>query len=800
MKLSIAWIFDHINADWKKQDIDFLFTKFNKVVAEIEYSYKVKFDLNNFALCKAIKENKDSFTLSIPEWKQEIELKSRDDSRSFINLPAKDLVYMVCKSGDKINWAQLKDFSSDKDGLIPPLNVKEEDIKGDWKKSFESEDVIIEVDNKSITHRPDMWGHRGFAREIAGILDLEFKSEKEFLEYKNVDSFNKSAKSTKTNPVSIEIKDPEACSRFAGIQFDSIEHKPSDPFIVSRLLKIGQRPINGIVDLTNYLTQDWSQPVHAYDTQKIEGKEIIVRFAKNKEKLTILDGTELELTDKDLVIADSKKPLCLAGVMGGLDSGIDANTKSVFFESANFDAATIRRTCMRNGLRTESSMRFEKTLDPNQNIEGIFRFLKLAKDFGIKIKSADEVLSVGPAVSPITLNITHEFLEKRSGLELNEYDINLTLTRLGFDVEKDTVEKDGKFQDPSKFVYKITVPTFRSSKDVRIKEDILEEVVRYYGFDRLKLNIPRIRKEPRDLSNIFRQRKIKSFLANAAKMIEQQNYALYDEHFIQTIGLADIPIAYEIINPVSQNSKKLVTSLLPGLFKNIKDNYNVCDSISFFELAKTWPAGKTKETEEKRNLSGIFFEKKKNVVFYTCKNYIIDLLNSIGIKSNQTEWKKAEKLDPWAMQYQTADIYFDKKLIGKAGKVDPLFLSKLDVLPESDAFFFDFDADFLIDLKPETTKFQELSKFQETFIDLSLMVPLTVTTKEIENLLIKVNKLVTEVKLIDFFEKEDWTDSRSLTFRVWINNPKKTLQKEEIEDIWNEAIKACGKIGAEIRK
>ncbi|MCF7799516.1 phenylalanine--tRNA ligase subunit beta [Candidatus Babeliales bacterium] len=801
MKLSIAWIFDHINADWKKQDIDFLVTKFNKVVAEIEKSSKINFDLESFAVCKILNHKAGFYRVFIPEWEKEFDLKERDDSKNFLNLPYKDLIYMVHKSNDKINWATLKDFGLDKEGLIPPLDIDQKDLNSNWKNKFESQDVIIEVDNKSITHRPDMWGHRGFAREIAAIMDLPFKTEqeelKEFLEYKKVDSYKDKAQSTKENLISIEIENLNICPRFAGIYFESIENRPSNPFIVSRLLKIEQRPINGIVDLTNYLTQDWSQPVHVYDAQKIDGNKIVARFAKNKEKLTLLDGTELNLTDKDLVIADVEKPLCLAGVMGGLDSGINADTKSVFFESANFDAATIRRTCMRNGLRTESSSRFEKTLDPNQNIEGIFRFLKLAKNFGIKIKSADNILSVGPAAVPVNIEVSHEFLEKRSGLELNQYDIDFVLTRLGFKVEKNKIENIQDFKKNQDITYNITVPTYRSSKDIKIKEDILEEVIRYYGFEKLDLKIPQITKEPTDLSKIFRQRKIKYFLSNVVKMIEQQNYALYDEQFLESIGLADMPVTYQIINPVSQNNKKLLTSLLPGLFKNIKDNFANKESLRFFEIAKIWPV--QEQIEEKKQLSGIIFEKKKKVDFYECKNYVVELLESLGIKNQETTWQQSTNLENWALQYQVADIYLEKILIGRAGKVDSLFLSKLDLLPESDAFFFDIDANFLINFEPKITKFEELPKHQETFFDLSLMVPVNLLATNLEKDLYTVSDLITSVKLIDFFEKEDWTDVRSLTFRINLNHPEKTLEKEEIDKIWNLAVEKCKKLGAQLR-
>ncbi|MCK4650846.1 phenylalanine--tRNA ligase subunit beta [Candidatus Babeliales bacterium] len=801
MKLSLSWIFDHIDADWKKQDIQYLVEKFNKTSAEIERHYKINLNLENFALCKVVQINSDKFKIFIPEWDQEIFLPLRDDSKSFLSKDQQNFFYMVYKKGKEIFWAQLSNFDQEKEGLIPPLDVTEKDLDGDWKKHFEKEDIIFEIDNKSITHRPDMWGHRGFAREIAAIFDLKFFSEEKFLQSLDVATFDKVAKATDQNPISIEIKNKKACLRFAGLYFDSIENRPCHPFILSRLLKVGVRPINSIVDLTNYLTLDWSQPVHVYDAQKIEKQKIVVRLAKKKEKLTLLDGSELELLDQDLVIADSKKSLCLAGVMGGINSVVDANTKSIFFESANFDSLFVRRSSLYHKVRTESSMRFEKTLDTNQNLQGIFRFLKLAKQFGIKYKCADQILSVGLPVEEKTLHIKHEFFENRSGVRLTEYDVIIPLEKLGFIVEKDKVKDLAKKDSPIEIIYSITIPTFRGSKDIEIKEDILEEIIRFYGFEKIPLDLPNIKKCPsNDLSFVFRIRKIKNFFSSCAGMMEQQNYAFYDEQFLSQIGIENQKVAAEIINPVSENSKKLILSLLPGLFKNIKDNFVLYDNLRFFELGRVWNSGKKDEIIEHKMVSGIFFEKRKKLDFYKCKDYLLNLLELIGINFGKIEWKRVDDPnDLWAAPHQTAQIFYNGKIIGIAGKVNHIFLNRLEALESSDAFFFELDADFLIDFVAEIPKFKQLPKYQETFIDFSVFVPLSFITEKVENLLRDVDELVTLVELIDFFEKEEWLDKRSLTFRLWINHPEKTLEKHEIEDVWKKAVSILKAEGIEVR-
>lgn len=799
MKLSISWIFDHIDAKWEKQDIKALIQKFNVTSAEIEDFYEVEFNLSNFAVCKIEKSGEKVCKVSVPEWNLQADLPARDDSRSFVNIENKDLFYLVKKNDTVINWATLKDFNQDKDGFIPPLDILPKDIDGGWKKKFETKDIILEIDNKSITHRPDMWGHRGFAREIAAMLDLDFIEPNKFLVEKDVFTYDKLAKPTKSNPISIEIKDEKDSRRFAGIYFDFIENKPSDPLVVSRFLKVGVRPINAIVDITNYLTLDWSQPVHAYDSELIDGKQIIVRRAKNKEKLLLLDDSELELSDKDLVIADSKKPLGLAGVMGGKNSIVGPKTKSIFFESANFDAATIRRTAFRYALRTEASARFEKTLDPNQNIEGILRFLKLLKDLNIPFKCADEILSVGIPAEEQTIDISHDFFEKRSGLKFKDLDIIVPLERIGFKVIKNLVQQ--KDLQDREIVYSITIPTFRGSKDVEIPEDILEEVIRFYGFERIPMDLPKLEKEPSEnVDSVLRLRKIKYFLVNSAKMFEQQNYIFLDEQFLQTLGISNQKVAAQLINPASQNYQRLLNSLLLNLFKNIQDNYHVQDHLRFFEFARIWNPGKKDEIIEKKSLAGLIFDKRKEVDFYECKNYITDLFDLLGLDLNSVEFKKVESpKHSWQAAYQSAQILFDKKEIGVLGKVDKVFLSKLDVLPESDAFYFELDGDFLLSFEPAIKKFKGMPKYQDTYFDLSFLVPIKLEVKEVQDKLEKLDDLVVDTKLIDFFEKEDWLDKRSLTFRITLNSPEKTLESDQIEDVRLKAIKVVSKLGAELR-
>ncbi|KKP24349.1 MAG: Phenylalanine-tRNA ligase beta subunit [candidate division TM6 bacterium GW2011_GWF2_28_16] len=799
MKLSIAWIFDHINADWRKQDIDYLISKFNAVSGEIEDFYKVKFDLDKFAIGKVIEIKAGKIKFFVPEWGTEYNLPERVDAD--INA-----YFMVTKNSSQVRFTTLNDFDLSKDGLIPELYVHEKDVAGDWKKNFETEDYIIEVDNKSITNRPDMWGHRGFAREIAAFMDLELLPESKFLDTKEIFDYDKLAKTTDTNKIAIEVEDTKACLRFSGIYFDSIKNRGTDIFILSRFLKVDMRPINMLVDLTNYLMLDWSQPVHAYDAKSIENNKIIARMAKKNEKIKLLDGNDLELSNQDLVIADNKKILGLAGIMGGAYSGISKNTKEIFLESANFEPEVMRKTALKYNVRTDACARFEKTLDKNQTSQAILRFLNLLKLYKVEFNAAQEIISVGAQAKNLNIKISHDFLEKRLGIELQDYEVTLPLTRLGFNVQIEKQENSNVLLDDAAIskknnkIYSITVPTFRSSKDISIKEDILEEVIRFYGFDKIALEMPKIEKRPYKLNNIFRLRKFKNYLVEAAKMTEQQNYVFFYEPFLQSINCKIENVAAKLLNPVSDDQYRLVNSLLPNLFKNIKDNFAHQDSLRFFEFGRIWKVGVRDEIVEKRYLSGIFFEKKIPVDFYFCKSYITGLLELINLNFKELKLESVKEPESiWAMPYMTANIYFETKKIGKIGKVDPVFLAKLDVLPESDAFFFELDADFLFNHESKIKKFTEISKYQDSFVDLSLVVPINIKTIDIEDILKKVSNLVYDVNLIDSFERQDWADKKALTFRLSLKDLEHTIEKTQIDKVWQDAIKILEKHDIKLR-
>jgi len=776
MKISLRWIFDHINADWSEVAIEQLVDKFNKTTAEIEGFSKISIDVSQFFLVQIKEIKKDTVIVFCQEQGSEITLTARSDA-------LEGNCYLVKKEDKSYRWATLEDFHCYKEGLVPAVYVEQSLHNGDWKKDFEVEDYILEVDNKSITHRPDMWGHRGFAREVAAIFDLDFKPEGEFLKEIPVQACETSG--TDDHGFTVSVQNPEVGKRFAGLYMPEIQNRPSSLWMASRLMRVGSRPIDFLVDVTNYVMLDLSQPMHAFDAQKLTAKQVTPRFAKSGEKLILLDDAEVELTSKDYVITDGNKPIALAGVMGGKLSAIELNTKSIFLESANFDAATIRNSSMRVKNRTEASARFEKSLDPNQNITGIFRLLKIFEDEGVIYTASKKIISIGRQAQPLEIVISHAFIEKRLGADIEPSFIEGVFDKLEF-----------KFQQWGEMVeleYQVVVPTFRSTKDVKIQVDLVEEIGRFFGFENTEFVLPKKETKPYDLSHVLRKRNIKKLLSFGLAMREVRNYSFYDESFLAKLNWQ--PAAYmEVSNPVSENWKKLVTSLVPHLIKNVEDNQVKHDQLRFYEFSRIWP---TDKPIEKRALAGIFFDKKQ-IDFYEAKSWVVALFDLLNI---DVTWKKADvdeivKDRPWFFPYQTAKLMVSDKVIGYAGTLDEAFLSPLF---EGQAFVFELDGDFLLDYKHELKRFTPISKYPSVARDVSMFVPLAVTVDQIKEIIKACNESILDVFLVDFFQKNEWKDKKSLTFRFILQDYKKTLESCDVESVYESVVSALNIVGAEIR-
>lgn len=774
MKISLSWLFDHIDADWHSVDVAKLVADFNKTTAEIEHFYPLALDLEPLALGRIESIEQEVCKLMVPEWSSTLQLPVRTDASVGNH-------YLIAKQAKGHRWATSLDLGAHKEYIIPALNADDTQLAGGWKKSIDISDWIIEVDNKSINHRPDLWSHRGLARECAAILGLPMQAFEKFLIDYPIEESTAASSPLKTGSFDIAIDQPSLCKRFAGVEL-AMTNKPSLVWMAARLAAVDSRAIDAIVDITNYVMLDIGQPMHAFDADRLPGSHIQVRLAQAKEKLIVLDGQTVELTPQDMVVCADGQPVALAGIMGGQATGVNAATKKIFLESANFDAGMIRKTALQVKKRTEASTRFEKTIDPFLNTKALVRFIHLALNNGILDDEApvQPIVSLGIPFEQPTITVEHAAIEKSLGVSLSVEKITSILEKLEFKVS---------YQDGA---YLITIPSFRATKDVAIAQDIVEEIGRFVGYDSIATILPMRFMAPFDLSSVQRVRALKEIMAFGIDMHEVYNYALHDQEFLRLIGYQPNHAA-QVMSPVSENWRLLATSLIPGLLKNVHDNAAMRDQLRFFELARVWQTKGDSVIESKR-LAGIFYSKTAPIDFYQAKAELQKLFDGIGA---HVSWRQSSSISlPWFIPYQTADLVHEGTVIGSFGKVPPALVHLLAL---GDACVFELDAQFLIEYRRPHKNFVQLSKFQSIDRDVSMLVPLALTVDELAQIIKNSDHRITEVALRDIFQKDDWHDQKSVTFRFIITDHEKILSKEESEAIALTVAENLKKLGAQIR-
>lgn len=776
MKVSLRWLFEHIDASWQSCDVQLLVKRFIESVAEVEEVHELSLDQNLFAVGQVTAALDTEVCLNIPEWQIDCKVAAR------VGVRVGDRYLLFRENVDAAaRWALLADLGGSKDGLVPALFVEDKDVAGSWKKKIAWTDTILVIDNKSITHRPDMWGHRGFAREVAALLNVSLKPLTDFcVSLAKIGEGNMYRAPKGSMSVAIHSS---ACSRFATVSLRDVTVRPSLVPVVCMLARVDARPIDSVVDLTNYVMFDLGQPLHAFDAATLTGATVGPRNARNGETLVLLDGQKITLSSEDIVIADEQKPLALAGVMGGVSSGVLATTHEVIIEAAHFDAATIRRTAARYKVRTEASARFEKTLDPQGNVIALERCAKLCRDWQLPVKVADSLVSLGDEAQPGEITISHAFIEGRLGLELQSIKVVNILEKLGFNVQLHVV--DGETG------YHIIVPTFRSTKDIKISEDIVEEIGRSLGYTSIAPVMPLLPAEVKDLHNLTRERLIKRIMSSALSMRELYTYGLCDEAWLQELSWQP-EATVEIKNPLSEQWRRTITTLAPALLKAVKDNSVQHGQLRFFEWARVWR--NAQEIEEKKALAAIFYDKNGKLSFYDVKAELQKLCDALSLT---VSFKRVdEPAYPWYMPHQTAHIFVDGVVIGTLGMVHPSYMHHLG---NGVAAIAEFDGDFLLQYKAPVKRFVPLAKVPSSARDVSLLVPLSLEAARVQSEIVRADARIVDVALVDFFEKAEWADKRSLTFRYVMQDPEKTLTKEEADAIEQRVVVKLAALGATVR-
>lgn len=425
-------------------------------------------------------------------------------------------------------------------------------------------DHIIEIDNKSITHRPDLWGHFGMAREVAAILRQPLH-----------DPVDPSLVPTEPAPIHIAIEDMDLCPRYSALVFDNVTVQPSPLWLQYRLTAIGLNPINNVVDMTNFIMSELAQPMHAFDRDRLQGDTIFIRRAHESEYFHALNEQEFTLHPSNLVIADANGAVALAGVIGGMDSAINAGTTRIVLESACFNAAGVRRTSSALKLRTDASMRFEKSQDPANTVRGLARAVELLQDLspGIRLVGglADQRKTI-PSPPPILLPM--DWLVRKLGKNVSPEEVRDILERLAFGVST---------QAPG--VFSVTVPSWRATKDVSVKEDLVEEVGRMIGYDSIAPRPPAI------LATVPPANEDRAFHTHARAVFADQgftevyNYSFVAEADARAFGMEPADHV-TVANPIAPNQSLLRMSLLPELRSNVLENSKHFDAFRIFEIGR----------------------------------------------------------------------------------------------------------------------------------------------------------------------------------------------------------------------
>ena len=651
--------------------------------------------------------------------------------------------------------------------------------------ALELNDIILEIDNKSMTNRPDLWGHYGIAREIAALYDLPMTQFPHF--DRNVEN---------TSGFHVTVEDAERCPRMTGTQIENVCVKPAPYWMQVRIWKTGMRPINALVDITNYVMLATGQPSHAYDSDHIAG-HIIVRRAKAGETLTLLNGKELPLSTDDLTIADDAGIVGLAGVMGGAKDSILSTTSKVILEIANFQAAGIRRTALRYDNRTEASARYEKAIDPERCDQALDLSMQLFSDLYPDMKVTGLVDQYPKHLKPAEIDVALSWLERRLGKRLSPDEIKHKMELLGYGI---TFNGDNMH---------VVVPTWRSTGDVSIQADIMEEVARMYGYENFEAEPitttfdGAINQLDKDL-----ERRIKEYLAIRCGMQEIFTYPWMEESYVNAV-LQSTEGILSLSTPPSPAERFVRSSLLPNLCKAVVKNERYFNEFSIFETAQvfrdenyTSPYDeREKLPSQRKNVAGAFATTDKDItaLFRKAKGVVEMMARYVHMET--LTFRQTEK-PVWADNVVWLNIYHGDEKVGDLA----LLAKKVSMacgIKNMNVMLFQLDQDSLVPLKSRTNTFTHLAEYPMTDYDISLLVDGSVQWKDVAQTVRGIkSELLHGAAFVDEYRgKQVPAGKKSLTLRLAIGSKDKTLTSAEIEEVASGVLnKIAKRFGAELRR
>ena len=642
-------------------------------------------------------------------------------------------------------------------------------------QALQLEDIILEIDNKSLTNRPDLWCHYGIARELAAIYGQRLQPLPGFDTPNNLPEY----------PVS--ILNDDRCRRYAALQYEGLQNEPSPYWLKLCLWKTGIRPISSLVDITNYVMLAVGQPTHAFDKNMVQ-EEIIIRTAQPGETLTLLDGKRLQLTQDDLMICDRQEPIALAGVMGGEKDSILPTTDNLLLEIANFEPKGVRRSASRFQVRTESAIRNEKGLDPERMDQAMAVADQLIRMLYPQARLTAYTDRYPMASKPVIIPVSLDWLGTRLGETITGDAVDSLLRPLGFEISQHGTELE------------VRVPSWRATGDVDIKDDVLEEIARMIGYEAFDFIPPTVR-----LSKAINQRpvqlerKTREYLAFQCGMQEVFTYPWVKNQFLEAAG-CELDTCLQLAAPPSPDSACLRPSLVPAMLETASLNLRYFDEFSVFELAQVFAPGESHPSTpeetlplQRRSLAAALVGKDARRLFSHAKGILEDLPRAVMAESLTF----AQVQQPaWADPKVWLNILSGDRVIGSLGLISGQAARQADI-KHSHAALFELDLEQVKPLPSRSNDVEALPLFPLVEQDYSVLLDDEVSWSQVKQALEK------GISRLDFIEeyrgKQVPAGKKSLMFKVTFGSDEGTLTAREIEEKGEVIKRRLEKLGGELR-
>jgi phenylalanyl-tRNA synthetase beta chain len=628
-------------------------------------------------------------------------------------------------------------------------------------------DFIIEIDNKSITHRPDLWGHFGMAREVAAIVGRRLR-----------DPVKLDLLPAGPAAIAVAIEDFALCPRYSALVFENVTVRPSPYWLQARLTAIGLNPVNNIVDMTNFIMSELAQPMHAFDASLLQGDVIYVRRARNGEPFRALNGEQYTLDSSNLVIADSAGAIALAGVIGGDDSSISERTTRVVLESATFQASSVRKTSAAIKLRTDASMRFEKAQDPANTVRGLARAVELLAELSPGIRAvggvADQKREI-PEPAPIDLPL--DWLERKLGRTIDAAEVRGILERLEFQVA-----------EPEPRLFRVGVPSWRATKDISVKDDLVEEVGRMVGYDTITPQAPLVpsRVPPANPTRKF-QHEVRDIFVDQG-FTEVYNYSFLSEDAVREFRL-DPAAHIRVVNPINSDQALMRTSLLPGIRLNVLENAKHRESFRVFEIGLEIHPGGAALPVEVPHLAAAIYDRYSDgrAGIFEIKRAAECLLPG------------AEAIPAAARAFEhparSAELRWRGSVVGRFFELHPALLEA------GRAAICDLDLSLIESLCSVEVKFSPIRRYPSSAFDLSVIAPLRAYAGSLRAAVVSfAGPLLESVEFLREYTGAPFAaGDKSVSFRVTVGSPDRTLSSEEVGEIRAGIIAGMRGLGYELR-